>query len=76
MRPLPLQPVRRALLQRAVDPDVGLTVEPSEHPGVEVVVGDEIPAVEEALADVADRSLHLALRLRPVGRHARIRKPQ
>ena len=58
--PFPLKPVRRALLQRAVDPDVGLTVEPSKHPGVKIVVGDEVPAVEEALADVADRPLHLA----------------
>ena len=67
MRPLPLEPVRRALLQRAVHPDVGLTVEPREHTGVEIVVGDEVPAIEEALADVPDRPFHLALRLRPVG---------
>ena len=67
MRPLPLEAVRGALLQRAVDPHVGVAVEPAKHAGVEIVVRDELPAIEEALADVPDRPFHLALRLRPVG---------
>ena len=39
-------------------------VEPAARPGVEVVVGDEFPAVEEVAAHVADWSLDLPLRLR------------
>ena len=60
MRSLPFEAVRGPLLQRAVDPDVGVSVEPPEHARVEIVVRDELPTIEEALADVADRSLHLA----------------
>ena len=67
VRPLPLEAVGGSLLQRAVDPHVGLAL-PAPSPGVEVGVGHELPAVEEALPDVADRPLHLLLRLRPVRR--------
>ena len=40
-RPLPLEAVGDAFLQRPVDPDVRDLVEPPPHPGVEIVVGDE-----------------------------------
>lgn len=66
MRPLPPEAVRGPLLQRAVNSDVGLAFEPLKRTGVEVFVGDEVLAVEEALTDVPDRPFHLALRLGPV----------
>ena len=65
-RAAPLEPGRHTLLQRAVDPNVGHAVEPQEGPCVEVVIGEELPAVEEVVADVVDRPLDLALRLGPV----------
>ena len=67
MRPLRLAAVRGTFLHRAVDPDVGFAIEPPEHPDVEIVVRDELPAMEEALTDVAARPLDLPLCLRPIG---------
>ena len=67
MRPLRLEPVRRTLLECAVDPDVGHRVEPPQRLRVQIGVRDEVAAVEEVPADVADLPLHLALRLSPAG---------
>lgn len=65
-RPLPRDAVVDALPERPVDPHVGDLVEPSPRPRVEVVVGHEVPVVEEVPRTVADRALNLALRLRAV----------
>ena len=51
---------------------VGGPLEPRPGLLVEILVVDELPAVEEALADVADRPLHLTLRsgaVRPARPH-------
>ena len=64
--PLPLEPVRHTLLQRAVDPNVGHAVEPPEGPCVEIIIRGEVATVEEAPPDVAHRPFHLPLRLGPV----------
>ncbi len=57
---------RHALLQRTVDPNVRHAIEPQPDPRVEVVVGHELPAVEEVVPDIADRLLDFPLRLGPV----------
>ena len=58
---LPLEAVEWPFLERAVDPYVGHVVEPVPRLMVEVGVRSERAAVEEALPEVADRSLDLAL---------------
>ena len=63
---LPFEPLGHAFLQRTVDSNVGHAVEPPQRPRVRVVVGDEVPAVEEVVPDVADGPLDLALCLGPV----------
>ena len=62
----PIEPVRHALLQRAVNPNVGHAIAPQEGPRAELVIGEELPAAEEVVPDVVDRPLDLALRLGPV----------
>ena len=52
---------------RGVNAHVGHGGEPVGELGVQVVEIAERPAEEEVLADVAERPLHLALGLRPVG---------
>ena len=52
--------------------DVRLLFPPLPSPGVEIGVRHELPAIEETLPNVADRPLHLPLRLssiRPAGPH-------
>ena len=51
----------------AVDAGIGDPVEPVLELPVEVVEITEAAALEEVLADVAERPLHLALGLGPVG---------
>ena len=47
--------------------DIGRAVEPAPELGIEVGVVEELPAVEEVIAHVRDRALHLALGLGPIG---------
>jgi hypothetical protein len=46
--------------------DVGDGIEPADELGVEVFEVAEAAAEEEVLSDIAERSLHLSLRLCPV----------
>ena len=62
-----LEAIQRPLLEGAVLPDVGHGLEPVLGLMVQIRVGGEGAAVEEALPQVADRPLHLALGFGPVG---------
>ena len=66
-QPFTLEAIDRSLLQRAVATHVGFRLKPMKGLGVEIVVRREGAPVEEALPEVADRPLHLALGLSPIG---------
>ena len=67
-RPLvALEAVDRTLPGRGMPADVGCALQPAHGLLVEIVVIRKRAAVEEALADVADRALHFALGLGPIG---------
>src|SRR5262249_32218800 len=46
-----------------MDPDVGRLCHPGQRPRVQIGVVEEAATIEEALAHIADRALHLALGL-------------
>ena len=62
-----LEAIEGPLLQGAMRTDVGHVIEPVAGLRVEIVVRREGAPVEEALPEVADRPLHLALGLSPIG---------
>ena len=62
-----LEAVDGTFLRRGVPANVGRALQPARGLLVEIVVVHERAAVEEALANVANRALHLALGLCPIG---------
>ena len=61
-----LEALHRALPGGGAPAHVGRSLKPQERLLVQVLVVQELPAVEEAVADVADGPLHLARRPLPV----------
>ena len=62
-----LEAIEGPLLQRSVAAHIGFRLKPMKGLRVEIVVRREGAPVEEALPEVADRPLHLALGLSPIG---------
>ena len=62
-----LEAIEGPLLQRCVAAHIGFRLKPMKGLRVEIVVRREGAPVEEALPEVADRPLHLALGPGPIG---------
>lgn len=62
-----LESIDRTLLHRLVEANIGSILQPTCGLGIEILVVDEVSAVEEVIPDVANRTLDLSLRLGTIG---------